>query len=241
MRKAAVIIEPRRHKAIEFVLQKFCEALPEDWSILFFHGNKNLSFVRTILEKHVLLKRRVILINLGIDNLTTREYSRLLSKRSCIYDHLLETDYFLIFQTDSLIFKQNIALLDYFIDGGYDYVGSPWLICNYQPTRDRDFIGNGGFSLRKTKTMLHILDTYDCDENDQGHMEDLFFTTRFEKISVKKPSYEMAMKFGVDEVFSPITLGCHKPWVNCPQYTEFKNIYPDCEILQSLQDVFHSS
>ena len=235
MRKAAIIIEPRKHKALEFVLQKFHDALPDDWITILFHGNQNEQFVETILGNNAL--PRVTLVNLHVDNLTIWEYSRLLSKRSQIYDHLVDSDYFLVFQTDSMIFKQNIQLLDYFVDGGYDYVGSPWLISDYGPTRDRDFIGNGGFSLRKTETMLRILDTYNCDDIDEGHVEDMFFTTRFEKIDVKKPSYEMAMRFGVEQVFSPITLGCHKPWV-CHQYAQFKDIYPECEILRSLQDVF---
>jgi hypothetical protein len=37
----ALIIEPRKHKALEFVLKNFLENLSNEWSIIIFHGNLN--------------------------------------------------------------------------------------------------------------------------------------------------------------------------------------------------------
>jgi hypothetical protein len=48
----AIIIEPRKHKAIEFVLNNICECLSNEWGIIFFHGKNNIEYVTKIVEKH---------------------------------------------------------------------------------------------------------------------------------------------------------------------------------------------
>lgn len=44
----AVIVEPRIHNALPFVLQNFHENLSSDWSILVFHGKDNSTFVNDL-------------------------------------------------------------------------------------------------------------------------------------------------------------------------------------------------
>ena len=150
----AIIIEPRKHKALEFVLNNVCECLSNEWKIVLFHGIKNIDYSTKICQKlNILYENRISLVNLNIDNLDSIEYSKFLTTKSIIYDNI-ETDVFLVFQTDSIIFKQNKDLIYSFLE--YDYVGSPWLITNYIPTKECDFIGNGGFSLRNKKKMLEI-------------------------------------------------------------------------------------
>ena len=41
----AVIIEPREHPALEFVLKNFNANLSEEWQFVIFHGNKNIKFL----------------------------------------------------------------------------------------------------------------------------------------------------------------------------------------------------
>ena len=230
----AVIIEPRKHKAIEFVLNNMLDCLTNDWRILFFHGIDNEEYSRQIVNKlNNLYHNRITLINLKVNNLNQKTYSALLASKYDIYDHI-KTEHFLIFQTDSMMFKQYAHFINYYLDNDYDYVGSPWLICNYQPTKERDFIGNGGFSLRKKSKMLEIIKNNKWDENYEWH-EDLFFTKKYHGIEVKKPTYENSKMFCVDEVFSPVTMACHKPWVHS-HYVELIKIYPECELLKSLQE-----
>jgi hypothetical protein len=234
----AMIIEPRKHRALEFVLRNALQTLPTQWKIIVFHGNKNKSFLEDII--HNQLKEwieRITIVPLNVDNLNSLTYSYLFTKRSIIYDYLEDSEYFLVFQTDSMIFPENIHLLDEFIKGDYDYIGSPWMITTYKPTKDRDYIGNGGFSLRKTKTMLNILEMYDSFKLECLHLEDLFFCTKFDKIEIKKPSYEDAKKFCVGEVYSDVTLACHQPW-SSKHFSEFKKIYPESQTLFELQGVF---
>jgi hypothetical protein len=231
----AVIIEPRKHKALEYVLNNVLECLSNDWKIVFFHGRNNVEYSASIVSKlNAIFNNRIELVELNVDNLNQKTYSKLLATKSIIYDYI-HTEYFLIFQTDSIMIKSNCGLMDTFLDKGYDYIGAPWLICNYPPTRDRGFIGNGGFSLRKTKTMLKIIEKHEWDENHEWH-EDLFFSKHYRDIDMVKPEYEIAKTFCVDEVFSPITMACHQVWSHA-HFDKLAEIYPECKTLRDLQGV----
>ena len=227
----AIIIEPRKHKALYFVLNNVCDCLSDEWKIILFHGSENILYSIDIVEKlNILYNNRISLVNLDIINLNFYEYSGLLMTRSIIYDYI-ETEIFLVFQSDSMIFKKNADLINNFLD--YDYVGSPWLITNYTPTKECDYIGNGGFSLRRKNKMLEIIDKITHDNIDKRY-EDLYFSKKYDNIEIKKPEYEKCKTFSVDEVFSEITFACHKPWAT-PYYNSLVNIYPECELLKNLQ------
>ena len=231
---SAVIIEPRKHKALYFVLHNILDCLSDEWNILFFHGNQNIEYSNPIInELNGLYHGRIKMIHLDVDNLDSISYSELLATKSNIYDYI-NTEYFLVFQTDSMIFKKNIYLLNHFISSDYDYIGSPWLKTNYEITKRCDYIGNGGFSLRKTSKMLEIINKIPWNKN----YEDLYFATNYNNIQVKKPSYDIALQFCFDEEFHPTAMACHKPWFrdHAPiPYSRVREIYPECDILKNLQ------
>ena len=222
MKYTAIIIEPRKHAAIEFVLKNALKCLSDEWSIVFFHGNHNGDYVRDIVKD----LDRIQLVHLPVDNLTLMEYSELLASRSVVYDYA--TEVFLIFQTDSMIFEENKELINDFLE--YDYVGAPWLRCNFFITIACNFIGNGGFSLRRKSKMLEIIDNIKWYQLN----EDLYFSTNYDGILVKKPEYEKAMTFSVEAIYSDVTFACHKPWAE-NHYPQFKSRYPEVDILRSLQ------
>jgi Protein of unknown function (DUF5672) len=232
----AIIIEPRKHKALYFVLHNVLDCLPSEWKIVFFHGTLNLEYSTPIVnELNNLYENRIQMVSLNVDNLTLMEYSKLLATKSMIYDYI-PTEYFLVFQTDSMIFKKNIHLLDQFIHSDYDYIGSPWLRIDYFRTRECDYIGNGGFSLRKKSKMFEIMDKVPWNDK----YEDLYFAHHYKDIEIKKPPYEIAMQFCFDEAFHPIALAAHKPWFrdHTPvSYEIVRKTYPECDILKNLQGV----
>lgn len=234
---SAIIIEPRKHAALEFVLKNALECLPDSWKIIFFHGILNAEFARQLINSFPKQDQdRIQTVKLDIDNLNQKSYSKLLATRSCIYDYIT-TEYFLVFQTDSMFFKKYKGLLSAFLFEKYDYVGAPWMICNYPPTRQREFIGNGGMSLRRTEKMLEIIEKHDwnlMETTEFEWMEDLFFTNCYNDIKIQKPPYELTKLFSVDEVFSTVSFGCHRPWCHS-HYTELVKIHPELETLKSLQ------
>ena len=141
MKYTAIIIEPRKHKALHFVLDNFLEGLTDDWSIIVFHGTENEIFIKDIIktfdESYI---NRIKLINLKVNNLTIKEYNHLLLNTK--FYEFIPTETFLIFQTDTLIL--NKEKINNFLD--YDYVGAPW---NHKPFNIDVSVGNGGLSLRK--------------------------------------------------------------------------------------------
>ena len=230
----AIIIEPREHKALKFVLNNACDCLTNEWKIILFYGNNNIEYVTKIVDElNGIFDNKIMMVNLKIDNLNLLEYSKLLATKSIIYDYIY-SEIFLVFQTDSMIFKQNSHLINNYLD--YDYVGSPWQITNYLYTKNSDFIGNGGFSLRNKTKMLEIIEKinwYDIID-PLYQLEDLYFSRKYDTIDVKKPDYETAKIFSVGEMYSELAYGCHQPWLQT-HYNVFKTIYPECEILRNLQ------
>ena len=49
----AIIVEPREHPALEFVLNNFLSTLSDEWNIIVFHGNKNIDFLKKIIENNL--------------------------------------------------------------------------------------------------------------------------------------------------------------------------------------------
>lgn len=70
------------------------------------------------------------------------------------YKSFLEYDYILIYQLDAFVFNDN---LDDWCSKGYDYTGSPWFEDFGRAEKKLWAVGNGGFSLRKTKAFYHLL------------------------------------------------------------------------------------
>ena len=236
---SAIIVEPRKHKALEFVLNNVCDCLSNEWKIILFHGKSNIEYANKIVEKlNVIFNNRIFLINLNVDNLNQTTYSNLLTNKNTIYDNI-DTDIFLVFQTDSIILKKNAHLINDYLN--YDYVGSPWIRCEYELTQRCNFIGNGGFSLRNKNKMLEIIEKIPY----KNEFEDLYFSRNYNNILVNKPSYEKAITFCAGEVFTTYAFACHRFWPHDYEtnrlnyhhhhYNILIQNYPECEILMNLQ------
>ena len=218
----AIIIEPREHKALSYVLQNFLKNLSNDWNIIIMHGNKNIDFINNIINKDLNnYKDRITLINLNVDNLTIEEYNKLLTSRK-FYKNI-PSEVFLIFQTDTIICDENKDLINNFIK--YDYVGAPWI--DYTGNG----VGNGGLSLRRKSKMLEILSKYKrYDEN-----EDMFFSNA--KINnYNIPKVEEAKYFSVESVYNKDSFGIHKPWLYLNE-NELKNKITNCNSLKKLLEL----
>jgi hypothetical protein len=222
----AIIIEPRQHKALFYVLNNFLTNLSDDWGFVIFHGNNNYEYVKNIVNNlnEIYLNREINLINLNVDNLTNVEYTEFLKKEE-LYSHI-DTETFLIFQTDSMILKENKDKINLFLH--YDYVGAPWCI--------NKKVGNGGFSLRKKTKMLEIIkDKGDSDSHDN---EDYYFSLNIhDNICYCVPEYEEAQEFSVETVFYLTPFGIHNCWkyLDPESLSILINKYPEIQELIDLQ------
>jgi hypothetical protein len=218
----ALIIEFRKHNALEFVLNNFLTNLSLDWNFIIFHGNLNREFIQTIIDNKLAEhKNRITMVHIPYDNLLPTQYSKLLIEETIVYDNI-PTETFLIFQTDAIILEKNKNNINDFLK--YDYVGAPW-------SEDND-VGNGGLSLRKKSKMLEIIEKENPDR--KGLPEDLFFA-RAESVQLYKPDSYEASRFSVENYLGcGEPFGCHKP----PHYlTHLFNNYPILHHLYSLQNV----
>ena len=218
--KTALILETRKHKALEFVLNNFMTNISDEWSFLLFCGNLNEDFCKDILSR--VDTDRIQLINMGVDTMTWSEYNRYFSTDLTFYSYI-PTEIFLVFQTDSMIFSKYKENINDFLK--YDYVGAPW-------NNDRfGGVGNGGLSLRRKSKMLEIIETV----NYLGEAEDIYFCNNM-LVELYRPTMEEAKHFSVEEVFHPTSFGCHKPWDRGFD-KELLDVYPEIKVLFELNDI----
>jgi len=196
----AVIVEPRKHKAMRFVLKNFTDNLDYRWNFIIFHGTSNKEWLEEIIES--LGSHRIKLINLNVENIDWHGYNKLISTRSFIEQ--IPTETFLIFQTDTMISVPGKDLIYDFIH--YDYVGAPW---PESILKESCYVGNGGLSLRKKSKMLEIIDNvpypFQCPE-------DLYYCGINHNIPMYKPSWKESRLFSIESIHSERSFGIHKAW-----------------------------
>ena len=226
----AIIIEPRCHKALSFVLNNFFENLSDDWGFIIFHGNKNKDFLENILNNDLpMYKNRIKkIINMNIDNLLQQNYNDLL-KTPSFYDNI-DTELFMIFQIDCLIIKQNKHLIYDFLE--YDYVGAPW---------SDKVVGNGGLSLRKKSVMLKIINEVDPHTSNYKN-EDEYFTRQL-NIDLFVPNFNKAKKFSVETQFFESPFGVHNcyNYLSSQDWNYLSNKYVDLKKLYELNNIIRDT
>ncbi len=214
----ALIIEPRKHNALEYVLNNFTINLDNKlWNFVIYCSLYNKQFVEEIKNK---LNIDIDIIPICNQNLTIPDYNYLLTNKK--FYEVISTDLVLIFQTDTLILNKDI-IYDFL---KYDYVGAPWF--------NEKAVGNGGLSLRNKNKMIEIIDKKGvCKEN-----EDFYFSfPRNYNIEINKPNFEEGKRFSVEQCFHEKSFGIHKVWRNLKKedYQQIIKIYPQIKVLESLQ------
>lgn len=145
-----------------------------------------------------------------------------------LYERFLAWDYMLLYQLDAWVFRDD---LNEWMEKGYDYIGAPWPIraiyrhpvyrmCSAMKTRflsadktvddrhaHRGRVGNGGFSLRRTRTISELLSrhvdraAYYVERSSYArYYEDVFFAVEAPQLEpgFKIPSLEEALAFAFD-------------------------------------------
>jgi hypothetical protein len=144
---------------------------------------------------------------------------------NAFYEAFVEYEYILICQTDVFVFEDK---LEYWCAKGYDYIGAPWLASKQnfltrllfnlnnafkkrKKSSEHYFkVGNGGFSLRKTATMLRAVSarkaSMEGNSSSLAHwnpqnlyIEDLYFSLVAPTLTdMKIPDYREAAGFCAD-------------------------------------------
>lgn len=170
----AVIIEPRKHKWLEYVIRNVMYNLPDDWNLHIF--TYDIDHVKELFP-HCTFKTTKI----DSDNFSPSEYNALV--KSIDFWNKIDEEHVLIFQTDSIIMNKMNNLDEFlhfsFIGGLYYYITSETLLKQYpgkivghirNPNQInpifqihlanspiKHYSINGGFSLRKKSAMIECI------------------------------------------------------------------------------------
>lgn len=204
--KCAVIVEPRNHRHLEYVIRNVSYFLDDSWSVLLVHGLKNDVMAKQLQSK---------LPNLSVHRLPVTDlkpssvignsnpgYSQLLASK--FFYELIPAENILIFQTDSILLRKGI---DQFLE--FDYIGAPW---------HNGKVGNGGLSFRKKSKMVQIINTIPLEKSGTQD-EDVYFAENSKKNpTVKFPTVEQAKQFSVESLYAKNPLGIHAAYKYLSEY-----------------------
>ena len=186
-----VIVEPRCHPCLEYVIKNFLRFTNDKWGLHVFHGVKNESFIKDLFKNI----ENIIYTNINKDNLSIEEYNILVTSNSNFHDKI-RSNTFLIFQSDSLFLRDmNDKLMK------YDYVGAPW------PHHD-NMVGNGGLSIRNKNIFITICNQFIRPNNLP---EDLFYAICLKRIDANVAPFIVACDFSCENIpTTSLPIGCHE-------------------------------
>jgi len=214
--KEAVLIEYRKFPHLEFLIRNMILKLGTDWMYTVLCGTANYEFIQSMCAA---IHPNIRVVLTPYDNLTPSLYSSFLA--SADFWKMLHGEKILIYQEDSIIFKNNI---NDFLE--WDYIGAPW------PREQNDTpngVGNGGFSLRTRAVMLDvisrisILDTrpsnstieYMTNTTSTILPEDVYFSKNIQELGLGKVApWHVAFEFSTETQYNPNSLGGHNFWNN---------------------------
>ena len=239
----SVLVEFREFPHIEFIIRNTILKLGSDWSHTIICGNLNYHLVTKICSS---ISKNINIIKLDIDNMTQSDYSKFLTTLD--FWNLLKGEKILIYQEDSIIFKNNIHE---FLE--YDFIGAPF------PKKNNDTpnsVGNGGLSLRTRSKMIEVIKrfsaiTYKYNDSTLKYMsfvnlefppEDVYFSKCMQEHFIGiVATWEVANNFSSESVFNEDSFGGHKFWIsneNWKTYMKknfnFKNYKPKSNIYELL-------
>ena len=210
-----VLIEFRQFPHLEFIIRNNILKLGSKWSHTVICGNLNYKFMIEICEK---ISTNINIIKVNIDYLTNDQYNKFLTSPS--FWNMMNGEKILIYQEDSLIFKNNI---EDFIK--FDFIGAP-----FQKNRNDtpNYGGKGGFSLRTKSIMIKILNTISVKKTHYNSStieemekednifppEDVYFSKNLQELGIGLvANYDTALSFSSEKNFNNDSFGGQRFWL----------------------------
>lgn len=195
-----VIIETRRHKNIELVLENFLNVVGKP--VQFFHGEDNAHFLQTDLSADI--RKKVNFIEMPVGVFDARSYNALLLSEE-FWNSLACKSKILFFQTDALICNNSKYNIYNFLN--FDYIGSLWP--RKRPVGIIADGGNGGLSLRDWEGSVECLRRFPATQWKGG--EDGYFAFHLELLGYRVAPPAQCARFSTQHEFFEESWGVHKP------------------------------
>jgi hypothetical protein len=219
--RESVIVEFRYLPHLEFLIRNTIYKLGNGWSHTIICGNLNYDLIYRICNE---ISPNINIIKMDYDNIDINKYNNMLL--TVDFWNLLHGEKILIYQEDTIIFKNNVSE---FLE--YDYIGAPWVRNETDTISPR--VGNGGFSLRNRNVMIQILSQYNPNVfNDTQHRhgsgirldyvaEDLFIAIIMTYKNIGKiADVSIASNFSTEDILNRESFGGHRIWNSDPIWIE---------------------
>ncbi|GMR05682.1 MAG: hypothetical protein BMS9Abin25_0257 [Gammaproteobacteria bacterium] len=203
-----VLMEPRLHPNLEYVLRNTLYFAGEGWGLEIFAGPENWDYLKNLTRDWGTVRFH----DLQTENLGSAQYNSL--KKSADTWRRLSAETLLWIELDCLLVQPGIGK---FLE--WDYIGAPWRTEIAISPNCR--VGNGGLSLRSRSAMLRIAEASIDNPIPNPSViftEDLYFCINMQLCnqqrpgSFKIPDVETAAQFSVESIYSPSPIGLHKTW-----------------------------
>lgn len=219
----AVFIEFRILPHIEFIIRNAILKLGSEWSFTIICGIDNYEYMYSISKN---IDKNINIICLDYTNLLPEDYNNLLTSES--FWNILTGEKILIYQEDSLIFRNNIKP---FLT--YDFVGAPFTKSSNDTP---NCVGNGGLSLRTKMKMIEIIKKFRLEDlklnsstiaymqlmNLNVAPEDVYFSKNMQEFNIGDVAdWDTAYKFSSEQVFNSESFGGHKFWISNKDWKTF--------------------
>jgi hypothetical protein len=180
-----------------------CRKILGEFDIFFVcpEGLNTIEYNKLIPERRELLFEKKFFTDV-------KAYSSL-CKKALFYKQFLEYEYILIYQTDCFVFRNELI---FWCDKGYDFIGPPWINKDWMNGMAKNLrmpflkdwfnlVGNGGFSLRRTRKFYVFAKIYFLLAWLTNFNEDIFWAN-FPRVfppRFKIAAFNDALTFGFEE------------------------------------------
>ncbi|KAH8603024.1 hypothetical protein B0O99DRAFT_604909 [Bisporella sp. PMI_857] len=206
-RKLAFLVETRPLPHLPALFSHMVATIPPEWTFKFMGSPSAIKHMRSsprIRDLESTSKLSIVPLPTNY-TLTSREtISQMFTDPHLYTHHLLPAEHLLVFQPDSIFCTNAPRTLNDYLS--YDWVGAPW-------SKDSQWGGNGGLSLRNVKSILKVLEKERRKDGD-GALEDLWLSQKLRALKGSNMANATVSKsFSVESVWDEAPLGYHVGWL----------------------------
>jgi hypothetical protein len=207
--KLAFLVETRPLPHLPALFTHMAGVIPPEWTFKFMGSPESIAFMRT---SHPIVRLeasgKLSIVQLPSNySLSDREaISQMFTDPALYRTHLSPAENLLVFQPDSIFCTNAPTTLNDFLD--WDWIGAPW-------SKDAEWGGNGGLSLRKVSRILKVLEKEQREKGNPGAgFEDWWLSSRLMQLEgARTPNANVSKKFSVESVWDEKPLGYHIGWL----------------------------
>ena len=232
VKNAMVIVEPRKHKLLQPVIENFHKNMEETWDLYVFHGKSHAKHAKAAVKNIKSNSRNVYLKPLDVDNLNVKEYN-FLFKQASFWDQV-DAENILVFQTDTVLCSNALTSIE-------DFLSFPYIGCSGIPNmigsnttiwgQNNPYYGVGGLSFRKKSAMMSCINSN--PDIDPNHPEDCFFSKCAHGSPDRATDAKQLASFCTQYQFTENSFGAHKinGNLNKTDLEKFLDYCPEANIL----------